>query len=137
MAIVHPVNDITMTGNTITSLCRRRRMVGTFGMTDDTISHHDREVGDMAVQASVNGVIGAVAVRIGVGDKRTRGNGLAVEQMVTVRNTRIVTSTAVSLREVGYGDIRHTDGLVDGWGGDVCPGCTGKSQRHASDSDQE
>jgi hypothetical protein len=40
MAIVHIINEITMTANTITTLCSNRRMVGTIGMANGTISHH-------------------------------------------------------------------------------------------------
>ncbi len=78
MAIAHVVNDIAMTGYTIATLCRCRRVVGTTLVMARGAISHCREVLIMAVQASVIGVVATITVTIGIGYKRTRRNGLTV-----------------------------------------------------------
>lgn len=103
MAIVHIINDITMTGYTITTLCRRCCMVRTLGMTDGTISYHNKAgnatgvIFRVTAQAAVKIIRDTITVYIRIGDNRTGGNGLAIEHMVTVRNASRVAYPAVSL----------------------------------------
>jgi hypothetical protein len=114
MAIAHVIHDIAMTGYAITPLRSRRRMVGAGGMAHDAISLHIEGV-TMAVQARVRGV----------------------KQMVAVRDTAVVTNTAVVRCQVADRDVGLTEGLVDRRGGNVCPDRAGKSQRHAGDGNRE
>ena len=132
MAIVDIVHEVAMAGHTITTHRRRRPMVGASGMAHRAIPDHGRRC-SMTVQTSVIGVADAVAVGVRIRDRRARRNGFAVQQMVAVGDTRVVTSTAIVLRQLAIQDVKHTDGLVDRRGGNSGPLGTNKNQRHADD----
>lgn len=132
MAIVEVVDDVAMTGHTVATHRRRGLVVGAVGMAHRAIPDHGRGR-SMAVQASVSGVRDAVAIGVPIRHGRAWRDGLAVQQVVAVRDTAVVTIAAIGLSQFAVQDVKHPDVLVDRWGGNRSPLDTNKNQRHADD----